>query len=219
MAPNIVQYDFPTPTSLLVVDSADALLSFANPGTAPTTSTSVDTGVIAFIALSKQGHAAYVKATSSSASGTVFVDMFVKKFDGTGACTITPTTNAFPFDAIFTPSSGGLTWIQRGTTAIQAQFTRLSDCMAMNVGSNVVWSEPIGDRAVLYMDGFNNATGLASMKFRNLAAGAVSADPATQISGSVGTFVVLPTGAADAVVYTVDGGGNEDGVYVRGFGP
>jgi hypothetical protein len=225
LASNIIQYDFPTPTSLLAVatDTAKSMLAFADPVGAPTTSQTVDTGVIAFVALSKQAHAAYVKAMSSSASGTTFTDMFVKKTDGTGACAITSTTNSFPFDAIFTPSAGGLAWIQRGATAIQAQFTRLSDCMAMNVGSNVVWTEPIGDRAVLYWDTFNNTTQTGALKFRTLAAGAVSADPAAQISGQVATFavlpVVVPTGGADAVVYTVNAGGNDDGVYVRPFGP
>jgi hypothetical protein len=220
IAANTIQYDFPTPASLLVVDTAKNLMGFADPVGAPTASTSVDTGVIAFVALSGQGQAAYVKTTSSSASGTTFSDMFVKKWDGTGACTITATTNSFPFNAIFMPSSGGMAWLQRGTTAVQAQFTRFSDCTAMNVASSVVWTEPLGDRAVLYMDGYNNLNGTASMRFRNLAAGAVSADPATTISGQVGTFIVLPTmGGTDVVVYTVDGGGNDDGVYVRAFGP
>jgi len=219
IAPNALQYDFPTPTSLLVVDSAKNMVAFADPVGAPTASTPVDTSVIAFIGLSKQGHAAYVKTASQSASGTTFSDMFVKKTDGTGACTITAATDSFPFDAIFTPSSAGLAWIQRGTTSILAQFTRLSDCTAMSVGTNVVWTEPIGDKALLYMDGFNNVTGVASMQFRNLAAGAVAAGPATTVSGQVGTFVVVPAGATDLVVYTVDGGGNDDGVYVRGFGP
>jgi len=218
-ASNVVQYDFPSPTSLLVVDSAENMVAFADPVGAPTASTPVDTSVIAFVGLSKQGHAAYVKTVSSSASGTTFSDMFVKKTDGTGACAITAATDSFPFDAIFTPSSSGLAWIQRGVTSILAQFTRLSDCTAMSVGTNVVWTEPIGDKALLYMDGFNNVTGLASMQFRNLTAGAVAADPATTISGQVGTFVVVPAGASDLVVYTVDGGGNDDGVYVRGFAP
>ena len=89
----------------------------------------------------------------------------------------------------------------------------------MTVGSNVVWVEPIGDRAVLYMDGYTSATGTANMRYRNLVAGAVSADAATLVSGQVGTFTSTSSGGADLVVYTVNGGGNDDGVYVKSFGP
>ena len=220
IAPSVSQYDFPTPTSLLVVatDSAKSLLAFADPVGAPTTSTSVDTGVTGLVALSQQGHVGYYKMTSSSASGTRFTDMFVKKTDGTGACAISSATDTFAF-AIFTPSAGGLAWIQRGTTSLQAQFTRLSDCSRMSVGSGVDWTEPIGDRAILFRDGFSSITETGALKFRNLAAGAISADPATQISAQVRTWMVLPAGGADVVVYTVNGGGSDDGVYVRAFGP
>jgi hypothetical protein len=220
IAPSVSQYDFPTPTSLLVVatDTAKSLLVFADPVGAPTTSTSVDTGVTGLAALSPQGHVGYYKMTSSSASGTLFTDLFIKKTDGTGACTITSATDTFAF-AIFTPSAGGLVWIQRGATALQAQFTKLSDCSRMSVGSGVDWTEPIGEHAILFRDGVSSITQTGALKFRTLAGGAISADPAAQISAQVRTWMVLPAGGADVVVYTVNGGGNDDGVYVRAFGP
>jgi hypothetical protein len=218
VAPNAIQYDFPTPTSLLVVDTAKQMLGFANPVTAPTTSVVVDTGVLAFVALSKQGHAGYAKFVNTT-TGQTFTDLYVKKGDGTGACTLTTATDGYPFDFIFTPDSTGLAWIQRTTASILAQYTRLSDCTVMNVGSNVVWVEPIGNRAILFMDGFLTSTGTASMKFRVLATGAISAAPAITVSGQVGTFTVVSSGAADSIVYTVNAGGNEDGVYVRSFAP
>src|SRR6185436_12298498 len=88
IAPTVLQYDFPTRTSLLVVngDTAKSMVAFADPVGAPTASVSIDTGVIAFVALSKQGHAAYVKTVSTNAGGTTFSDLLVKKSDGTGAC-------------------------------------------------------------------------------------------------------------------------------------
>ena len=81
------------------------------------------------------------------------------------------------------------------------------------------WTEPIGDGAILFRHGFSSITQTGALKFRTLAAGAISADPATQISAQVRTWMVLPAGGADVVVYTVNGGGNDDGVYVRAFGP
>jgi len=214
-----IQYDFPTPTSLLVLDTAMRLLGFADPVGAPTTLATGDTGVIAFLALSAQGHAIYVKKVSNTASGQTFTDLFVKKFDGTGACTLTSATDGFPFALFFTPNSGGAIWVQ-ATTAVLANYTRLSDCTKMQAAMNVAGIGAIGDRAVLFADTYDAVLGIASMKFRNIAAGnTLSADPAGQISGSVGTFAVVPSGTTDVITYSVNAGGNDDGIYVRGFGP
>ena len=90
----------------------------------------------------------------------------------------------------------------------------------MSVGTSVVAIRPIGDRAVLFADEFVSAAGTATLRFRNVAAGnAISADPATLISRQVGTFIVTAAQTFDLVVYTVNGGSNDDGLYVRSFGP
>jgi hypothetical protein len=39
------------------------------------------------------------------------------------------------------------------------------------------------------------------------------------VSGQVGTLIPTASGGTDILVYTVNGGGSDDGVYVRGFGP
>ena len=120
---------------------------------------------------------------------------------------------------LFTPSSTGLAWIQRATSTFPARFTRLSDCTRMDVVADVVWTEPMGDRGLVYLDGVSTNRTVA-MWFRPLAdRGALTADPATLVSGGVGTFTTVPLGGLDALVYTVDSGGNEDGVYVKSFGP
>jgi hypothetical protein len=51
------------------------------------------------------------------------------------------------------------------------------------------------------------------------AGNAISADPATQISRQVGTLHRHARQTFDLVVYTVNGGSNDDGVYIRSFGP
>ena len=90
----------------------------------------------------------------------------------------------------------------------------------MSVGSGVDWTEPIGDRAILFRDGFSSITQTGALKFRTLAAGAISADPARP-DQRPGRHLDGPAtaGGADVVVYTVNAGGNDDGVYVRAFGP
>jgi hypothetical protein len=142
----------------------------------------------------------------------------VKKADGTGACTVTATTDAYRQAIAFTRSSTGVGWIQDTPTAIPARFTRLSDCTRMDLATDVVWIEPVGDRGIMYLDSVSNTNGTVAMWFRALAAdGSVSGDPATLVSGGVGTYRAVP--GLDALVYTVNAGGNEDGVYVKSFAP
>jgi len=219
MTANTVQFDFPTPTSLVVLDTGKNLRAFANPASAPTAATSLDTGVIGLIALSLQGHVAYAKTTSTpTTGGPTFANMFVKKFDGTGACTITATANGYPPAFFFTPDSTGVTWIQNGS-AIAARYTRLSDCAAMTGDSGVVWTQPLGNRGVLFIDGYDSVSGTGALRMQNIVAGnTLATDPLSMISGQVGAFTTVTSGGADIVVYTVNGGGNDDGVYVRGFG-
>jgi len=222
IAPSVIQYDFPTPTSLLTVDNTTTkkLLSFADPVGAPTTSVSVDTGVVGWIALSTQGHAAYVKKLLRNASGALSgIDLSVKKIDGTGACVLTTATDAFPGNVGFIPSAAGVSWIQQATSAAAAQFTRLSDCTKMTVAPNVVGVLNVGDRGIMFLDGFDMVSGTANMKVQNLAAGALSTDPASMVSGQVGSFAVTTSAGLDVIVYTVNGGGNDDGAYVKTFGP
>jgi hypothetical protein len=219
---NIGQYGLPSPTSLLTVDGAGAMKVFADQVGAPTTSTSLDTGVLGYISMSPAGHPAYVKATrTSSATGDLTgIDLHVKKFDGTDACALTAMPDAFPSNFGFTPSSTGATWIQTTLTSGNAEYTRFSDCMKMPVATNIVFTRAIGDRAVLWLDGFDDLTGTATVRARNLdAAHGLTADPAEAVSGQVGTLIVSSSTTTDMLVYTVNGGGNADGVYVRGFGP
>jgi len=222
IAASVIQYDFPTPTSLLTVDNTTTkkMLSFADPVGAPTTSVSLDTGVLGWIALSTQGHAAYVKKLFRNSAGMLSgIDLSVKKIDGTGACVLTTATDAFPGNIGFTTSAAGVSWIQQATSAAAAQFTRLSDCTKMTVASNIVGVETIGDRGIMFLDGFDMVSGTANMKVQNLSAGAISTDPASMVSGQVGSWAVTTSAGSDVIVYTVNGGGNDDGAYVKTFGP
>jgi hypothetical protein len=214
-----VQYDFPTPTSVVILDAQKNLRTIPDPVGAPGTATLLDTGAIGLISLSPLGHVAYAKATTS-VNGITFASMFVKKSDGTGACTVTSATDGYPLAFFFTPDSGAASWIQRGASAYSARYTRLSDCTTMTADSGIVWTEPVGNRGVLFIDAYDNTTGTGVMSVLNVAAGnTLSTDPTTRVSGQVGFWAVTASAGSDIVVYTVNGGGNDDGVYVRGFGP
>jgi hypothetical protein len=218
---NTSQYTFPTNASLVTIDTAKNLRVVADPVGAPTAATSLDTGVLGLIRLSAQGHIAYAKAATMSGNA-VLTNVFVKKSDGTGACTVDAATNNYLQGFFFSPDSGGATWLQIGTSAVVAQYTRLSDCTTTAVDSNggVVFALPLGNRGVLLWDGYDSASQTGALQLRNVGAGnAPSADPLAMVSGQVGSFATAASGAADIVVYTVNGGGTGDGVYVRGFGP
>jgi hypothetical protein len=227
---NVLQYEMPTPTTMITVDTTRQLLAYADPAGAPTASTPLDTGVIGLVQLSAQGHVAYAKAVLNVGQ-SAYVSMFVKKVDGTGACTISSATEAAVSDVYFTPSASGVAWVRRMLSAFPGRFTRLSDCMAMDVAANVTWIEPAGDSGLVTWENFSTASRTGALLFRRFAgAGTVSGDPPALVSGLVRTFwLVSSAGAAggdagvaagaEAAIYTVNGGGSEDGVYVRSFAP
>jgi len=221
IAANVAQFEFPSPGSLLILDTAKALSLFADPVGAPTTSTVLDTGVASFLAFDRKGTVAYVKTITRNTDGSVrATDLFVKKTDGTNACALTSASDAYPFAFAFTANAAGAAWTQRTIASASTQFTRFSDCMKMTVGSNTVFfTQTIGDRAVLYLDGLDS-TGTATAKVRALGPdAALSAHAAAVVSGQVGSLWLASSGDLGIVAYSVNGGGNDDGVYVRAFGP
>jgi hypothetical protein len=223
IAANALAFDYPmlpSAASLLFVDMGKNLKVVGDPVGAPTTAQSIDTGVLGLIGVSSTGVIAYGKAAASTSSGTTFASMYVKKADGTGACTITSATDGYPPAFYITPDSTAVSWIQRGTSAILARYTRLSDCTSMTADSGVVWAQPLGIRGLLFIDGYDSASGTGALRMQTVGAGnTLSTDPLSMVSGEVGAFSTLVSAGTDIIVYTVNGGGNDDGVYVRGFGP
>ena len=220
LASNVTQYENPSPSSLVVIDTANKMTFFADPAGAPTTSQSLDTGVQSFLSFDGKGTVAYVKTITRNSDMSVrATDLFVKKTDGTNVCALTSASDAYPFAFDFIASGGAAAWAQRTITSASMQYTRFSDCMKMTVGANAVFFvQTIGDKGVVFLDGLDSTLGVATAKLRAIASdGALSADPAIVVSGQVGSLAV-PTGT-DMLVYSVNGGGNDDGIYVRGFTP
>jgi hypothetical protein len=222
LATNVVFFGFPmvpSGVSLVVLDTGKNLRLIADPVGAPTTALSIDTGVIGLLGLTAQGYVAYGKAATTSGTAT-FANMFVKKADGTGACTVTSATDGYVGGFEFTPDSTAATWIQRGTSAFAGRYTRLSDCTGMTAEANIAWIEPLGSRGVLLADSPDSGSMTVTLRLQAVAAGnTLSADAAAMISGQVGGWFSTASAGTDIVVYTVNGGGNDDGIYVRGFGP
>jgi hypothetical protein len=216
---NTVQFAFPTPTStsLVTLDSGLALSAIADPIGAPTTRTAIDTGVLGFLGISTQGHIGYIKTYD----GTSLTDLFVKKWDGTGtACTLTSTVNAFYASFGFAPGAGAAVWARSPSANVfDGVLTRLSDCANMTVATNIGALGVVGDRAAFYLDQFDTTTSTGSLNYFGLTGGSTLAGATpTLVAGQVGSFDVgLP--APGTLIYTVNGGTNADGVYLRYFGP
>lgn len=220
LASNVTQFENPSPSSLLIIDTAKNLTFIADPTSPSAIGRSLDTGVTSFLAFDGKGTVAYVKTIVSNSDGSIrATDLFVKKTDGTGACALTSMSDAYPFAFAFTANGSAAAWGQRTITSAAMQYTRFSDCVRMTVGANAIFFvQTIGDKGIVYLDGLDSALGVATAKLRGIAAeGALSADPALVVSGQVGSLTV-PEGT-DMLVYSVNGGGDDDGVYVRPFGP
>jgi hypothetical protein len=220
IASNPWQYDFPTPSTMLLLDSGRAMTFFADPIGAPAAGQLLDSPVDALLAFDGNGHVAYIKMITGSAASIGGSDLFVKTSDGTHACTLTAATDANPLFFVFTASSGGAVWQRKTLTSTVLHYTRLADCLTMTVAANVASARVLGDRGILFVDGFDPTPRIGTLKLRGLGPdGAVSLAAATTLSRQVGSLAVAASGGVDTVIYTVSGGGSDDGVYVKGFGP
>ena len=68
IASNAWQYESPTPSTMLLLDSGRAMTFFADPLGAPATGQSLDSPVDAFLAFDGKGHVAYIKTITGSAA-------------------------------------------------------------------------------------------------------------------------------------------------------
>src|SRR4029079_3995677 len=125
---------------MVLLDSGRAMTLFADPTGAPATGRLLDSPVDAFLAFDGKGYIAYIKTITGSAEAILGSDLFVTKSDGSESCTLTAATDANPTSFVFTASSGGAVWMRKTLTSTALQYTRLSDCLRMTVGSGVVSS-------------------------------------------------------------------------------
>jgi hypothetical protein len=191
-----------------------ALVAIVDPFT-PASELLLDTGVKAMLSpLSAAGHVAYAKQLAGTTSG----DLYVNSADGTASCVV-EVTHPVPFPAVsFAPNAGAILWASSPAgDAFEAHYTRLRDCNTMPIAADVTLIQSIGNTRVLFADQFDDATVSGSLRVRLVANGnSVTADSPISIADRADSYAI--TGPSpDALVYTVNTGGANDGVYVRGF--
>jgi hypothetical protein len=211
---NVIEYGLPRASgdAAVALTSAGTMIAIADPVAAPASQLVLDTGVRTLFAFGAQGHVAFVK----NFVGASFIDLHVRKPDGTGACAV-DTSSGVPFASVhFAPDGGAVLWATRTTGGFDGVYTRLSDCTAMSLAPDVVALGTIGGR-ILFMDGFDDVTATGSMRLRNVGDGhALDAAPAAHVADGVDTYAISGP-APGALLYTVNAGTAADGIYVRGL--
>ena len=200
--------------TVVALTSLGALVAIAQPATG-TTELVLDTQVRTLLDFSAAGHVAYAKRRVGTNSG----DLFVKKADGTETCVVEPTGRV-PFRSVsFVPNAGAVMWARSTTDGFDGHYTRLRDCTTVTIAADVVVLASVGHDIVVFMDAFDDATGAGSLRTLDVGNGnTLSAGTPALVADDVDSYTIVAP-VPGALLYTVNAGGDNDGVYVRGFGP
>jgi hypothetical protein len=195
--------------TIVALVTGDTLVAIADPVGAAGTELTLDTGVKSLLSFGAAGHVAYAKHNLGSGTG----DLFVKKADGTEPCTV-ETKDPVPFRSVaFSPDGGGISWARLTDTGFDAEYTRLRDCSTMPIASDITLVVPIGNARVLFADHFDGMT--ASLHVRRVGAGnTLRAEPSIPIADRADSYAIS---GSDILLYTLNAGGADDGLYVRAF--
>jgi len=203
-----------SPAGVVVRTSAAELVAIADPAGAPGERVTLDTGVLELLSVTNGPHVAYAKHFVGAST----VDLFVAHTGGDGVCTV-DTSVSVPLRSIFfSPDGGALVWArsnQRG--GFDAHYTRLSTCESEPLAPDVVALAWLGDDGILLMNDFDSVLGAGTLRVRRVGSDQ-RLDPARArlVAHDVDTYAIADPGRR-TLVYTVNGGGPADGVYVSSF--
>lgn len=189
-----------------------SVISVADPIGAPAEQHQLDNGVAALVALSDEGQIAYAK----NLVGTRFSDLFVAKLDDSRTCTL-DTKADVPLNSVhFSPGAETVLWAHANADHYDAFHSRLADCSTVPLASDITVLGWMGPGNAIFMDDVDSASSSGSLRFRNVGKnGEVLPAPPTLVAEHVDSRASWGPGL---LLYTVNAGGDEDGVYVRAFG-
>ena len=211
---DVVDYNVVTSNGKTVValTGGRALVAIADPVTAASELV-LDPEVQTLLPLAAGGYVAYVKNRFNANFG----DLYVKRADGTETCAVEPTGQVPLRSVSFVPNAGAILWARSKVDGFEAHYTRLWDCNRMPFATDITLLASIGHERVLFMDTFDDAAGSGTLRFRAVGNGnTLSTETPIPIADHVDSYTI--TGPApDTLLYTVNTGGKNDGVYVRWF--
>ena len=196
--------------TVVAVVVGDKLVAIADPINDPGNELVLDTGVRALLSFGAAGHVAYAKQNLGFNS----TDLYVAKADGSAPCTVEATMPVPLRSVAFTPDGRAITWARAGDNGFEAHYTRLRDCNTMPIATDITLIVPIGSQRVLFVDEFDSASVSGTLRARRVVGDALSAEPPTAIANHVDSYAIA---GSDTVLYTVNTGGPDDGVYIRRF--
>jgi hypothetical protein len=182
----------------------------------PTAAKTIDTRVVRLQSVSHDGRTVVYSKTGTSDG---LVDLYAGGLDIATPCTLSaPIAVPPPFAALSDPASTVFwSYFNSSTNELVGQYTTLATCQTNKFSSDLWFWTPVKDQGVVFADTvvFTSMTDLSvTLRYAQFtgttlpAAGTVVQERANQ------TFaVMLP--ALSAVVYTINAGGNTDGLYVK----
>jgi hypothetical protein len=198
----------------LVAQTRDReLVAFPNPVREPERQVRLDGDVASIVDLSDGGSIIYTKRFAS----TNVNELIVTSLDGTHSCVL-ETSDSVSFRSIqFSPRAGTVLWARSNDSGTyDAYHSRFGDCSTVALSPRIAVLGWVGHGNAVFIDDLDAATSTGSLRFHKVGKdGQVHPDPPTLIAEGVDTYA---TWGKDFLLYTVNGGGDSDGVYVRAFG-
>jgi hypothetical protein len=213
---SVIEYGLPPGAGSTVgtVTQAGDLFAIPDPVAAPNSLLALDSKVQVLLSFTDKGHVAYIKHFV----GTNLSDLFVSNLDGSRVCALDTSTNV-PFASVhFSPSAETAVWARSKADGFDALHSRLADCSTMPLAAGVVALDWLAGDAVVFINDVDADAGTGSLRFQQITGDqTIAPEGATLVANHVDTYAI--TGPdPDALLYTVNGAGEADGVYVRSFG-
>ncbi len=147
------------------------------------------------------------------------LDLFTNGFDLASECTLTPGADATPFGTFSDPPSM-VFWVKPDATAgnYLGYYTNVASCQSQMFSVGFLVWEPVKDQGLVYGDdGFFDTAGNVdvTLRYSSITGGALPATGTAIQQRANPTFALLLP-YLSAVVYTINAGGDTDGIYLRG---
>jgi hypothetical protein len=146
-------------------------------------------------------------------------DLFANGVDFASECSLTTGAAALPFGTFSDPPST-MFWVKPdgATGKYLGYYTNTANCQSRMFTVGLwVW-EPVKDQGLVYGDEvfFDTVGNIdVTLRYASLTGGALPAS-GTSIQQRANPIFALPLPYVSAVVYTINAGGDTDGIYLRG---
>jgi hypothetical protein len=201
-----------SPAGSVVVRTRGAeLIAIADSAAAPSERITLDTGVLELLEVTNAEYVAYVKHFAGASS----IDLYVAQIDGGGVCELDSSVSVPLRSVFFSPDGDSVVWARSNESGgFDGYYTDLSRCFSEPLAPDVVALAWLGDDAIFSMVDFDSVLGVGSVRVRGVARdNRLEPEASWLVAHDVDTYAITDPDRR-TLVYTVNGGGDADGVYV-----